>query len=119
MKTINYDKLKEIILTFSKDRDWNQFHSIKNLSMALSVEASELIEIFQWMSEADSNNIKNDPQKYPQVKAEIADIFIYLIQIASRLDIDLEEAVLTKMKANELKYPVELARGNSKKYDEY
>ena len=118
MKTINYEKLEKEIFKFSGERDWDQFHSIKNLAMALSVESSELVEIFQWMKEEDSNNVGDDKIKFPKVKDEIADIFIYLIRLSSKLNIDLEEAVMNKMVRNNEKYPVEEFRGSSRKYNE-
>ena len=118
MKTINYTLLENKIFKFSDDRDWDQFHSIKNLSMALSVESSELTEIFQWMTEAESNSVADDDVKFPKVKDEIADILIYLIRISSKLNINLEEAVINKMEKNIAKYPVEKFKGSSKKYNE-
>lgn len=118
MKTINFEKLEEIIFKFSGNRDWDQFHSIKNLAMALSVESSELVEIFQWMKEEDSNKITTDVTKFPKVKDEIADIFIYLIRLSSKLDINLEEVVMEKMKKNIEKYPVDQFKGSSRKYNE-
>lgn len=119
MKTLDLQKLTELIMTFSQERDWDQFHSVKNLSMALSVEASELAEIFQWIKEDESNNVKNQPATLQKVEEEVADVFIYLLRILSKTDINLEDAVMRKMKKNELKYPIEKVRGSSKKYDEY
>lgn len=116
---MDYTKLKTAAEKFASDRDWDQFHSVKNLSMALSVECSELLEIFQWMSEEDSNNVKNNPEKLEKVEDEVADIFVYLMRLSGKLNIDLEKAVICKMKKNESKYPVELSRGNSKKYNEF
>lgn len=118
LKTINYEKLEKEIFKFSGERDWDQFHSIKNLAMALSVESSELVEIFQWMKEEDSNKIIGDKVKFPKVRDEIADIFIYLIRLSSKLNIDLEEAVMNKMQKNIEKYPVEKFKGSSRKYNE-
>ncbi len=112
-------KLKELVNGFAREREWDQFHSVKNLSMALSVESSELMEIFQWMSEKESNDIRNNPVKYQKMEEEVADIFVYLLRIASKTDIDLEKAVISKMEKNKAKYPVELSRGNSKKYNEF
>jgi len=112
-------KLKIIVNNFSSDRDWDQFHSVKNLSMALSVECSELLEIFQWLTEDQSNQIKNDPAMLSKVEDEVADIFVYLLRIISKTDIDLEKVVLNKMNKNAEKYPIELSRGNSKKYNDY
>ncbi|MBC7427191.1 MAG: nucleotide pyrophosphohydrolase [Bacteriovorax sp.] len=115
---MNLEKLKAEVDKFASDRDWDQFHSVKNLSIALSVESSELLEIFQWMSEEESNQIKNNPAKLVKVEDEAADIFVYLLHLTGKLNIDLEKAVINKMKKNIEKYPVELSRGNSKKYDE-
>ena len=112
------DKLTKVINKFSEERDWDQFHSVKNLAMALSVESSELLEIFQWLTEEQSNAISSDSKKMEKINDEVADIFIYLLRIISKTDINLE-AVINKMKKNALKYPLELAKGNSKKYDEY
>ncbi len=119
MKSIDTAKLVGIINKFSMDRDWDQFHSIKNLSMALNVEASELTEIFQWMSEEGSNSVAQNPTELQKVKEELADVFVYMLRISSKLNIDLEDAVVSKMLINEKKYPVDLVRSNSKKYDEY
>jgi dCTP diphosphatase len=105
-KTFDLEKLENIIDQFSQERDWNQFHSAKNLSMALSVEASELLEIFQWMTEAESNAVILNEEKFTHVQEEVADILVYLIRLSSRLNINLEEAVLSKMKKNALKYPL-------------
>ena len=87
--------------------------------MALSVECSELLEIFQWLTEDQSNQIKNDPAMLSKVEDEVADIFVYLLRIISKTDIDLEKVVLNKMNKNAEKYPIELSRGNSKKYNDY
>jgi dCTP diphosphatase len=116
---MDYEKLKAEAEKFASDRDWNQFHSVKNLVMALSVESSELLEIFQWMSEEESNQLKNNPVKLEKAADEVADIFVYLMRLSGKLNIDLEKAVISKMKKNELKYPIELSRGNSKKYNEF
>lgn len=119
MKNIDLQKLNADIETFVSERDWDQFHSVKNLSMALSVESSELLEIFQWMTEKDSNNVKNDPKAMQKIEDEVADVFVYLMRIISKTDIDLEKVVRAKMKKNAEKYPADKVKGNSKKYDEY
>jgi NTP pyrophosphatase (non-canonical NTP hydrolase) len=119
MKNIDLKKLNQDIEQFIQDRDWDQFHSVKNLTMALNVESSELMEIFQWISEEKSNQIKDDPKVLSKVEDEVADVFVYLMRIMSKSGIDLETAVRNKMKKNADKYPVELARGNSKKYNEF
>lgn len=116
---MNLEKIKSEITRFNNERNWSEYHSVKNLSMALSVEASELLEIFQWMKEQESNDVSQKPAEFIQVKNELADIFVYLLQIIMKLDIDLEAAVNEKMKLNAEKYPIEKALGNSKKYTQY
>ena len=116
MNKIDLDTLKQRIREFADARDWNQFHSPKNLSMALSVEVAEIVEHFQWLTEEQSKNLPQN--KLAEVEAELADTFIYLIRIADKLDIDLLSATINKIAVNEQKYPVEKARGNAKKYTE-
>ncbi len=112
---MDLEKIKKIITEFASERNWDKYHTPKNLSMALSVEASELVEIFQWLTQEESKNI--DSKDIQSVKDEIADILIYLIRIADKLDIDLEKAVLEKIKKNGEKYPVELSKDNVVKYN--
>jgi dCTP diphosphatase len=102
---------------FAKARDWDQFHSPKNLSMALSVESSELVEIFQWLSEEGSEALDDD--KHSHAAEELADIFAYTVRLADKLNIDLWNAVTKKIEKNEAKYPADVVRGSSKKYTEY
>ena len=118
MKNIDLLKLNNEIEKIVSDRDWDQFHSVKNLSMALSVESAELLEIFQWMTEAQSNEVKNDPKALARVEDEVADIFVYLMRILSKTEIDLEKVVLNKLKKNVEKYPIDKSKGNSKKYND-
>ena len=118
MKSLDIDSLMRDLKVFAEERDWDQFHSVKNLSMALNVESSELLEIFQWLTEEQSNNAKNDPKIKQKASEEVADIFIYLLRVAGKLDIDLNDAVRQKLIKNAEKYPVELARGNAKKYSD-
>lgn len=118
MSTFDLDTIQTKINAFSRERDWDQFHSVKNLCMALSVETAELVEIFQWLSENDSNAIIKDEKSMENVKDEVADIFIYLLRISSRLKIDLSEAIYNKMQKNAIKYPVDKSFGNCKKYTE-
>lgn len=113
------DPLRELALQlnqFAKDREWQQFHSPKNLASALVVEAGELLEYFQWMTEQESRALS--PDKRSSVAAEMADVLLYLIQLSTALDVDLITAAHAKLKVNKLRYPVDRARGNSKKYDE-
>lgn len=109
--------LRVRISNFADERDWNQFHSPKNLSMALIVEAAELVEHFQWMKQKDSFALTGD--KLAAVEEELADILVYLIRMADQLDIDLISAARKKIKSNEAKYPADMVRGSSKKYTEY
>ena len=107
-------ELIENIRNFAQERDWDQFHSPKNLAMALSVEAAEIVEHFQWLTQAESDRL--DSVKLAEVKDEIADVMIYLTRLADRLGIDPVQAAEEKMRLNELKYPVEKAKGNAVKY---
>ena len=111
------DSLNERIRKFVEERDWEQYHSPKNLAMAMIVEASELVEIFQWMTEEESHNL--EPDKLRRVEEEIADVTVYLMRIADQLNINLYEAIDRKLTLNEKKYPADLVRGKSKKYSEY
>jgi len=110
------EKLQRRLQAFADERDWNQFHSPKNLSMALVVEAAELAEHFQWLTQRESFNLDGD--KLEKVGEELADIFVYLVRLADRLGIDLPAAVDRKIGLNEQKYPADRVRGSAKKYDE-
>lgn len=116
MSSTELTTLKQRLREFADARDWDQFHSPKNLSMALSVEVAEIVEHFQWLSEEQSQNL---PQhKLDEVEAELADTLNYLIRLADKLDIDLFAAAQRKIAVNEQKYPVEKARGHARKYTE-
>lgn len=108
--------LVEALRAFARARDWEQFHTPKNLAAALSVEAAELLEHFQWLTEAQSQTLA--PDKTAEVAAEAADVFLYLLQLCDKLGIDLVAAAQAKMLVNAQKYPVETARGSSLKYTE-
>ena len=108
--------IAEKLQLFVKEREWLQFHSPKNLAMALSVEVSEILEELQWLTEKQSRNLPEE--KVEKIKHEIADVFIYLIMLADKYDIDLIEVAEEKIKINETKYPVEKSKGNAKKYTE-
>jgi len=103
-ETMNIQMITEKLNTFSDERDWNKYHSVKNLAMALSVEASELVEIYQWKTEHESNDL-SDKASVSHATEEIADIFMYLNRLCTKLNIDLEQAVLAKIEKNALKYP--------------
>ena len=115
---INVTLLNEALEKFATDRDWAQFHSPKNLVMALTGEIGELSEIFQWMTEAQSRTAGTDPNTAQAVGEELADVQLYLVRLASVLGIDLNEAVQDKLQKNAEKYPADKARGSSKKYTE-
>ena len=114
---IDTTNLAQALEKFATDRNWSQFHSPKNLVMALTGEVGELSEIFQWMSEADSMKAGQNPATAQDVKDELADVLLYLVRLASILNIDLNEAVTHKIKANEQKYPVANSLGVSTKYN--
>ncbi len=109
--------LKRRMRDFAERRNWDQFHAPKNLAMALSGEAGELIEHFQWLTEAQSGEL--DARTLEQVASEIADIQIYLVRLADKLDVSIADAVERKVAENERKYPVERVYGSSRKYTEY
>jgi NTP pyrophosphatase (non-canonical NTP hydrolase) len=111
------ESIKLKLREFADERDWNQFHSPKNLSMALIAEAAELVEHFQWLTEKQSSELPED--KLNEVEEELADILIYLVRIADKLDIDLLDAAVNKMERNAQKYPSDKVKGSSKKYTEY
>ena len=115
---LNITEIQKKISDFAQERDWEQFHTPKNLAMALSVEASELVEIFQWLTEKQSFNIKNNPQDFLKVKDELADILTYLVRISDILGVNLNEEFHRKIQLNAQKYPVEKARGMATKYTE-
>lgn len=109
-------ELQERLRAFARERDWEQFHSPKNLAMALIVEAAELVEHFQWLTEAQSRSL--DAAKREQVEQEMADVFIYLTRLADQLGVDLLGAAERKMALNAQKYPADRVRGSAKKAGE-
>ena len=115
-KNTDLNSLKLRLREFAQARDWDQFHSPKNLSMALSAEVAEIVEHFQWLTEEQSKNLPKN--KLDEVETELADTLIYLIRLGDKLDIDLLSAAENKIEVNEQKYPVDKAKGNAKKYTE-
>jgi dCTP diphosphatase len=109
--------LQQRVAAFAAARDWEPFHSPKNLAMALSVEAAELVEEFQWLTEEQSRAL--DAERRERVRLELADVFIYLLRIADKLGVDLVAAANDKIALNEKKYPAERVRGDARKYTEY
>lgn len=109
-------ELREALRRFAAERDWDKYHSPKNLASALIVEAAELLERFQWLTEDESGALP--PAELASVRDEMADVLIYLVRLADRLGVDLLEAAHEKMAKNALNYPADKARGNSRKYTE-
>lgn len=111
------DDLNRRLLQFARERDWEQFHSPKNLAMALAGEVGELLEHFQWLTQAQS--LALDPSKKTEVGHELADCLLYLVRIAQRLDIDLIAAANAKIAINERRYPADKVRGDARRAGEY
>jgi dCTP diphosphatase len=109
--------LRAAIEAFIEERDWEQFHSPKNLAMALSVEVAEIVEHFQWLTEEQSRNLT--PEKLADVREEIGDVVIYLTELSDKLGIDPVDAAKAKLAINRQKYPVDLVKGKASKYTEY
>ena len=109
-------QLRDSLRQFAAERDWDQFHSPKNLVMALAVEAAELLERFQWVTEEDSKHLP--APELARVREEMADVLNYLVRLADKLDVNLLEAAHDKVVLNAQKYPVDKSRGNAKKYSE-
>jgi NTP pyrophosphatase (non-canonical NTP hydrolase) len=109
-------RLRRALREFAVERDWDQFHSPRNLATALVVEVAELLEPFQWLTDEQSANLA--PESRAAVEQEMADVLLYLVRLADRLGVDLEQAAFAKIEVNAAKYPVEKARGSSRKYDE-
>lgn len=115
---MNLTGLNEAVAQFAREREWDQFHSPKNLAMALTNEVGELIEIFQWLTEDQSREVGNDPKTAEAVRDELADVQIYLSRLAFVLGVDMNEAVTNKLVKNGQKYPADKVRGTNKKYTE-
>ena len=111
------DQLRRQLAAFADKRDWQQFHSPKNLSMALIAEAAELVEHFQWLTEEESWQL--EPGEKTAVSLELADILIYLVRTADQLNIDLIASALDKININEQRYPVDKVRGKARRAEEY
>jgi NTP pyrophosphatase (non-canonical NTP hydrolase) len=110
-QTTTIETLRETVRRFVNDRDWRQFHSPKNLSMSLAIEAAELMEHFQWIDVAESRRVADDAAKLADVREEIADVLCYVLALANELEIDLATALRDKMVKNAIKYPAERSRG--------
>ena len=115
-QTHGLTQLRDTLRQFAAERDWDQFHSPKNLASALSVEAAELLECFQWLTEEQSRKLT--PEQLAHAREEMADVLNYLVRLADKLDVNLMEAARDKIQKNALKYPADKARGSMKKYTE-
>ncbi len=111
MRTCEFNELKDVLIRFRDERDWEQFHDSKNLALALSIEAAELNELFLWKKDDESESVDRE-----NLKDELADVFAYAIMLAGKHDLDVGDIVRAKMEKNRLKYPVEKAKGSSAKY---
>ena len=114
----NIDNLLDQILRFSRDREWEKFHTSKNLILALTSELGELSEHFQWRNDAEILEFLSNPENKARVEEEVADVAIYLIRLAQVMNIDLINAIRNKIEVNSLKYPIETSKGNATKYSE-
>lgn len=110
-------QLRDLTRAFARERDWEQFHTPKNLAMALSVEAAELAEHYQWLATGADHEL--DERKRVGIRHELADVLLYLVQLADKSGVDLHAAALEKMTLNAVKYPARQVRGDARKYDEY
>jgi len=117
-RLVDVQGLAQALAEFARERDWDQFHSPKNLVMALTGEVGELSEVFQWMTEEASTGAATDPKTAQAVRDEMADVLLYLVRLADVLGVDLNEAVQAKLRTNATKYPADKARGSSAKYTE-
>ena len=112
-------ELQAKVIRFRDERDWAQYHNPKDLAISLCLEASELLEIFQWKSSEQVEKVKSDPEMRNRVKEELGDIFIYALTIAHEFGLDPTQIVFDKIETNEKKYPAEKVKGKSKKYTQY
>jgi len=117
MSNDDLEALRQRLADFAATRDWDQFHSPKNLAMALIAECAELVEHFQWLTEEESKALS--PEKKAAVCLELADILIYLVRISDKLDIDLLDAARDKIAINEERYPADKVRGDARRASEY
>lgn len=111
-------ELKKRFIQFRDERDWKKFHNPKDLAVSISIEANELLELFQWKDNAEVEEMLKNPKKMQEIRDELADIVTYCLSASDTLNIDLSEAVTQKLAKSAIKYPVEKAKGNAKKYNE-
>jgi NTP pyrophosphatase (non-canonical NTP hydrolase) len=111
-------QMKEKIRLFCEERDWDRYHNAKDLAIGVITEAAELLEHFRFKSKEESQALISDPEKRPEIAAELADIFYFILRLAQRYDIDLSDALLAKLRLNAERYPIDKAKGSNKKYSE-
>ena len=116
-KKVTIEVLKEKVKKFCEDRDWDQFHNPKELAIGISTEANELLELFRFKSEDDMKRIMNSDKK-AEVEEELADVLYFVLRFAQMNNIDLSQAIESKINKNNQKYPIEKSKGSNKKYDE-
>lgn len=117
-QTITIAALKMRVKKFVDDRDWAKYHNPKDVAVSITIEAAELVEIFQWVKDSEQERITQDAAKMQKLKDELADVMIYCVSLANVLDIDIGQAVYQKIAKNEGKYPVDRIKGNYRKYKE-
>jgi len=117
-RLVDVQALATALAAFARERDWEQFHSPKNLVLALTGEVGELAEVFQWMSDEESKGAAANPKTAQAVRDELADVLLYLVRLADVLGVDLNKAAQHKLRTNAAKYPADKAKGTSKKYTE-
>ena len=111
-------QLKNKIEKFSEERDWKKYHNSKDLAMSISIEAGELLENFQWLTDKEISQLSKNPKKTQKIKSELADVFVYAFNLSQTLSIDVSEIIFNKIKENEKKYPISEIKGNYRKYSE-
>ncbi len=117
-ESLDIGKVKAYLRNFARERDWEKFHTPKNLVMALSGEVGELTELFQWLTPEESARVMEDPGMAEAIRQELADVMIYVIRLLDTLEIDVEQALWRKLKANAERYPVDEVKGKARKYTE-
>ena len=117
-KTTRINELREKVKQFIESRDWTKYHNPKDVIISITIEAAELLELFQWVKESEIDKIIKNPQKFNKIEDELADVLIYCISLANALDIDISNIIINKIAKNISKYPVDKVKGNYKKYTE-
>jgi len=117
-KTTSIIKLRELVKNFIEDRDWSKYHNPKDIAVSIVIEASELLEVFQWVKDTDLDKAVKEPVRLVKLAEELGDVMIYCFSLANVLDIDISQAVVKKIEKNKGRYPVERVKGDYKKYTE-